>query len=82
LFFPKLLNFKDFYISDEDINGYEKSKKLSNQGKFLSEIEKRNIIDEYSKIFGTERQKIDLLSAKFQRGYWSIKKIIQHLKSF
>lgn len=76
--FQELKDFNDFYTKEEDIIGFKKSDNLLNQGKVLSSQEKENIIDFYSKLNGTKKDKIKKTSLYFKRGCWSIQRIINN----
>ncbi len=56
--------------------GYDKSKKLKNQGKPLSNKEKNEIRTSFNQLEGTKKEKIEKLSNKYKRGIWSIIRII------
>ena len=77
-YFPLLANFDDVYQSEIDLIGYPKSDRLANQSKVLDAKTKQAIYDYYCQQVGTKSQKINLTCQKFQRGKWSIMKVIKN----
>lgn len=75
--FEELNNFTEIYQTVEEIEGFKKSENLLNQGKKISNEEKKKIIDFYLKLNGTKKDKIKKTSTQFKRGIWSIEKIIR-----
>lgn len=78
-FFPKLEAFETPYKTEEEIVGYKKTNNLKNQGKPLEDNEIKRIRDFYVSLSGTKKSKIETTSKHFQRGIWSIAKIISDL---
>lgn len=75
-FFPILDKFDSPYQTEEEINGYKKSLNLKNQGKPLKEEEKENIRNYFKSLSGTKKSKLEKTAEFFQRGIWSISRII------
>lgn len=76
--FDTLMNFKDVYVKEEDINGYKKSLNLINQGKKITDKEKKEIINFYNNVHGSKKNKFEKTASYFKRGVWSIKRIIDN----
>lgn len=76
-FFPLLLNFNDEYKKEEDLIGFKKDVLLENQGKKITENDKKEILNFYKSIEGTKKYRIEKTSKKFKRGEFSIQRIIK-----
>lgn len=79
--FDILKNFKNVYTKEEDINGYKKSINLVNQGKKITEKERKEIISFFNSIEGSKKHKFEKTALYFKRGTWSIKRIIDNNSS-
>ena len=75
-FFPKLENFQSPYFTNEEIHGYEPSENLKNQGKPLNETEKIKIKEYFQSLSGTKKARLEQTAKFFQRGIWSIIRIV------
>ncbi|GHU34204.1 hypothetical protein FACS1894166_11300 [Bacilli bacterium] len=79
IFFPKLIDFKDFYKTKADIIGFSRSGKLSNQGKPITEDVKLNIQKFFQSLDGHKKEKICKTAEYFKRGKFSISRIINSI---
>lgn len=76
-YFPLLANFNQVYQNKVDLEGYDKSHYLKNQSKPLSSTEIAAIKNYYHTLSGTKKERINQCAKHFQRGIWSIIRIIK-----
>lgn len=77
-YFPLLTNFNQVYQTKVDLEGYEKSEHLKNQSKPLTSDEIAMIKNYYHSLTGTKKSRLTQCAKYFQRGIWSIMRIIKN----
>ena len=76
--FPLLTNFNQVYQTKVDLESYEKPEHLKNQSKLLSTTKIAIIKNYYHSLTGTKKSRLKQCAKYFQRGIWSIMRIIKN----